>query len=373
MTKDRNKTRCSVDSLSKELKSASQRIRDLEQALAERKQQDAQQKNTLRTIAQSEAFLEESAEIAHLGYAIWDDTLDRDLSVSNELARIHGFTPDEYLELVNSMGKYLEFIVPEDRKKYLDYENQSVSYFAGEPAGIEYRIMRADGEIRHLIQRSQYVPVPSGRPTQSIVVIQDVTELKQAELLLKKSREALEESEAMLTQSAAMANLGHAIWDYVDDRYITVSEGWANIFGYTKEEFRSTIKTVENDSELIHPADRERYHAYYENPEEEPEIEYRIVRRDGKTRYVLQHYEYVSKESGEPTKALVTIQDITDRIEHENELIQTQEKLRAAQQQAEAANEAKSLFLATMSHEIRSPLHVILTMNTLLQESELTA
>ena len=139
------------------------------------------------------------------------------------------------------MGKYLEFIVPEDRKKYLDYENQSVSYFAGEPAGIEYRIMRADGEIRHLVQRSQYVPVPSGRPTQSIVVIQDVTELKQAEFRLKKSQEALEESEAMLTQSAAMANLGHAIWDYVDDRYITVSEGWANIFGYTKEEFRSTI------------------------------------------------------------------------------------------------------------------------------------
>ncbi len=103
MTKDRNKTRCSVDSLSKELKSASQRIRDLEQALAERKQQDAQQKNTLRTIAQSEAFLEQSAEIAHLGYAIWDDTLDRDLSVSNELARIHGYTPDEYLEFVKRL------------------------------------------------------------------------------------------------------------------------------------------------------------------------------------------------------------------------------------------------------------------------------
>jgi PAS domain S-box-containing protein len=254
--------------------------------------------------------------------------------------------------------------------------------------------MRPDGEIRHLHQRSQYVPVPSGQPTQAIVVIQDVTELTQVEFHLKKSREALEESEAMLTQSAAMAHLGHAIWNYVGEKYITVSEGWASIFGYTKEEFQAQIKNVEDDSELIHPADRDRYRAYYENNEEVPDIEYRIVRRDGKTRHVLQRYEYYFKESDEPTKALVTILDITDRKERENELnkarkedaaraatlerlnkdlIQTQELLRAAQWQAVEANEAKSLFLAHMSHEIRSPLNVILTANTLLHESKLTA
>ncbi|MBU0499110.1 MAG: response regulator [Gammaproteobacteria bacterium] len=39
--------------------------------------------------------------------------------------------------------------------------------------------------------------------------------------------------------------------------------------------------------------------------------------------------------------------------------------------QAESAAAAKSRFLSTMSHEIRSPLHVILTMNALLLESEL--
>ena len=158
MTLDRNIRRFSVDILRKKLASAYQRIRALERALAEREQQDAQQKNTLRAIAQSEAFLEQSAEIAHLGYAVWDDILDRDVTVSEELARIHGLTRVEYLETVSSMEKYLEFVVPDDREKYMDYENQFGADDSGEAAGVEYRIMRPDGEIRHL-QASAYNPV----------------------------------------------------------------------------------------------------------------------------------------------------------------------------------------------------------------------
>ena len=57
--------------------------------------------------------------------------------------------------------------------------------------------------------------------------------------------------------------------------------------------------------------------------------------------------------------------DVTDRVEAEH-------ALSVARDQAEAANQAKSRFLAMISHEIRTPLNGILGMNGLLLDTPLT-
>lgn len=67
----------------------------------------------------------------------------------------------------------------------------------------------------------------------------------------------------------------------------------------------------------------------------------------------------------ERTKALAS--EVTAR----KSLQETQEALHEALKQANAANEAKSLFLAKMSHEIRTPMNGVLGMTEVLQGTEL--
>ena len=81
---------------------------------------------------------------------------------------------------------------------------------------------------------------------------------------------------------------------------------------------------------------------------------------DGSTRWVRTTTTPVPRPGGPPERRVITVEDITERIE-------AAEALREAEAAARAANEAKNEFLSRMSHELRTPLNAVLGFGQLLE------
>ena len=70
---------------------------------------------------------------------------------------------------------------------------------------------------------------------------------------------------------------------------------------------------------------------------------------------------------------LVVVRDITELKLRETELALERDAAEAARAEAEAANQAKSTFLATMSHEIRTPMNGVLGMLEMLEHQSISS
>ena len=188
----------------------------------------------------------------------------------------------------------------------------------------------------------------------TVAVYADISEIKQAEEAVRRSEELLA---TVLDHLPAPVYLRNR-----DGRFTLINATYEDVYGVKKEEVRG--KTV---------------HDLY--PEAQAE-EYAVQDRDVvESRTVMEYEITVDQSDGAHTFAVVRFPIVDARgelvgvggVEHDiTARKRAEEQMRIAKEEAEAANEAKSVFLATMSHEIRTPMNGVIGMTSLLMNTKLT-
>lgn len=104
--------------------------------------------------------------------------------------------------------------------------------------------------------------------------------------------------------------------------------------------------------------------AYIKGKADSYVLEHRMRHQDGGFRWVMARAEALRHQDGNVQRLVGTVTDITEKKEYELALLDAKET-------AEAANAAKSDFLARMSHELRTPLHGVIGSASLLSSRHL--
>ncbi len=138
-----------------------------------------QRRRAERALIESETKYRSLIETSSSGVAVADETGILTM-VNDRLCQIYGYSRDEV------MGKqFFDFIHPDDKNKIISDFMEAVKKGQTLPA-IEFRGLRKDGSLIWLFT-SPSALIIEGRLAGFSVIIQDITQLKQAEAALKES------------------------------------------------------------------------------------------------------------------------------------------------------------------------------------------
>jgi PAS domain S-box-containing protein len=101
--------------------------------------------------------------------------------ISDEIERISGYPPHNFI--ASARRTIMSIIHPDDREAVMEGVVEATK--RGEPFEFEYRIVRADGAIRWVLDRGQPVPGPGGRLWMDGAIV-DITERRAAEEALRE-------------------------------------------------------------------------------------------------------------------------------------------------------------------------------------------
>jgi len=179
----------------------------------------------------------------------------------------------------------------------------------GVPSTDEFRLLSADGRVRWLRVYSRPERGPLGDVVRVVGAAKEITQDKRWE-------EALADSESKLQATSRTARVGY--WEHfpAEGRTVCSPVMW-RIWGLRPGRTGPTERVALDN---VHPDDRARVQAIRDDPPANCQYDYRIRRPDGTERFVHEDLSVDFDEAGRPARLFGVTQDITERMEAEQAL-----------------------------------------------------
>jgi PAS domain S-box-containing protein len=319
-----------------------------------RRDREHKEFQALRSLQAAEARFRVVFEQAPLGVALIDSHNNRILEANPRFAEIVGRMPEDLSGLNAQRITHPDDIAASSAKLAQLKQGHSHDY------SLVKRYLRPDGNIVWINETGATLQTQADEAPRHMIIVEDISERREME-------ERLQISEARHRLLADNAIDVISTMD-LDGRYTYISPSVSRTRGFTQQEvMRQTVR------ESVTPESAQRAFAYFEKlradiaagrPLESFRAELEYLHKDGSTLWCEATGSPLLDRDGKFIEILGVTRDISERRHYEAELRQVYDA-------AEAANAAKSEFLAHMSHEIRTPMNAVLGLAQVLERESL--